>query len=369
MKILIGGDYYPAYSLKPVIEKGDYSIFDVLAPLTHNVDYSIVNFESPVVIENYAPIKKWGPNLYSSKKAVEAISYAGFNLVTLANNHILDYGEKGILDTLKVCSEYHIETVGAGKNLREASAIFYKEINGKVLGIINCCEHEFSIASEYSSGANPLNPVQQYYKICEAKELADYVIVIVHGGHEHFQLPSLRMVETYHFFVDAGADVVVNHHQHCYSGYEVYKGKPIFYGLGNFCFDKPGKVNTTWNEGFLLELSLLPNNITFELHPYLQCNGDTKIDFLKNKDEWNSNIEKLNLIISDASLLQKECERFYKKQRKRMLMLFEPYWDRISAKLYQKGFLPSILFRMKEQQIKNVINCESHRDVLTYCIG
>ena len=86
---------------------------------------------------------------------------------------------------------------------------------------------------------NPLLPIQQFYKIQEAKENADYVLVIVHGGIEHYQLPTSRMIETYRFFIDAGADAVVNHHQHCYSGYERYKSKPIIYGLGNLLFDNP----------------------------------------------------------------------------------------------------------------------------------
>ena len=96
----------------------------------------------------------------------------------------------------------------------------YKRKDGETLAIINCCEHEFSIADDDSAGANPLNPIQQYYKIKEARLNADYVLVIVHGGHEMYQLPSLRMVDTYRFFIDAGADAVVNHHQHCFSGYE-----------------------------------------------------------------------------------------------------------------------------------------------------
>ena len=133
--------------------------------------------------------------------------------------------------------------------------ILYKEIGDKKLAVINCCEHEFSIATETTAGSNPLNPISQYYAIKEAKEKADYVLVIVHGGHEHYQLPSTRMQETYRFFIDVGADAVVNHHQHCYSGYEYYNGKPIMYGLGNFCFDEGLKKTKQWHEGYIVEIS------------------------------------------------------------------------------------------------------------------
>ena len=70
-----------------------------------------------------------------------------------------------------------------------------------------------------------------------AKEDNDLVIVIVHGGREHYQLPTPKQRERFRFYADAGADFVVGHHTHCYSGYEIYKGKPIFYSLGNFIFD------------------------------------------------------------------------------------------------------------------------------------
>lgn len=98
-------------------------------------------------------------------------------------------------------ANYQIDFVGAGRNIREAAKIFYRNIEEKRLAIINCCEHEFSIATEISGGANPLNPIQQYYAILEARKFADFVLVIVHGGHEHFQYPSPRMLETYRFLL------------------------------------------------------------------------------------------------------------------------------------------------------------------------
>ena len=92
--------------------------------------------------------------------AVEAIKYAGFDAVRLANNHIYYFGEKSISDTLDALDNYKIEFVGGGKNIQDTSRIFYNEIDGERLAIINCCEREFSIATETSGGANPLNPIQ-----------------------------------------------------------------------------------------------------------------------------------------------------------------------------------------------------------------
>ncbi len=122
----------------------------------------------------------------------------------------------------------------------------YITVDNNKLAFINVCENEFTIATENRGGCNPLNPIKQYYDIKEVKQNADYVFIIVHGGHEYCQQPSIRMKKTYRFFIDAGADMVLNHHQHCFCEYEIYKSKPIFYGLGNYCFGEGLDRPITW---------------------------------------------------------------------------------------------------------------------------
>lgn len=77
-----------------------------------------------------------------------------------------------------------------------------------------------------------------------------------HGGVEHYNLPSPEIKQLHRFFIEAGADAVVNHHQHCFSGYEVYKSRPIFYGIGNFLFDDARKIDSPWNYVYIVELRL-----------------------------------------------------------------------------------------------------------------
>ena len=164
MKILIAGDYVPRGRLAPLVKEGNFeAIFGEIKEFLCSVNYSIVNFECPVIKGGEKPILKQGPNLQCADNGVEAIKWAGFDCVTLANNHFLDYGKEGVENTLKACEKYGIDTVGGGMNLLDASKILYKEIEGKTLAIINCCEHEFSIATENTAGSNPLNPIQQYY--------------------------------------------------------------------------------------------------------------------------------------------------------------------------------------------------------------
>lgn len=370
MKVLVAGDFCDCHRVSQKIDEKDYcALFDDVQKIIKSVDYSLVNFEFPIVINKGIPIQKCGPNLRGHKESVEAIKNAGFKCCTLANNHILDQGTECGLETKKLLEESHLDTVGFDSDRERAAKILYKEINGEILAIINCCEHEFSIATENTAGANPLNPIHQFYKIQEAKKNANFVLVIVHGGHEHYNLPSLRMQDTYRFFIDAGADAVANHHQHCYSGYELYNGKPIFYGLGNFLFDNPNFRNSFWNEGFLLKLDLA-SEINFSLFPYTQSNESPTVRLMNKESskDFFLKIQGLNAIISDRNRLQIETDKYYKQSVKHEIANLEPYNNKVLSKLYCLGLLPSFINKKKLASILNHVDCEAHRDKLLYAL-
>ena len=373
VKILVAGDYVPTERVADQVDNGNYSeVFSEVLPYTNAVDYAIINLESPVVESHFAKsIDKCGPKLKCSRKAIDSIVFAGFNMATLANNHFYDYGEEGVYDTLNACKEYGVEVVGGGRNIDEASRTFYKTIEGQRFAFINCCEHEFSIATKISGGSNPINPVRQYYAILDAKQNADKVIMIIHGGHELHQFPSVRMVDTYRFFIDAGADAVVNHHQHCYSGYEVYKEKPIFYGLGNFCFDWNVNNSQLWKEGYIVTL-LFSNEhgVDFEISPYKQCDATPSVRFLKGDERMNffNELDYLNRIISERNSLEFENSKYYKTVSDYELRIFEPYSGKIFNYLYNKGMLPRTLTKYRCLKILNHILCESHFEKITYAL-
>lgn len=366
MKVLIAGDFCPRGRVSPIFETGDFSqVLSDVRKITSGIDYSVVNFECPIVSEDAKPLEKNGPNLKCTAKGVEAIKWAGFDCVTLGNNHILDYGDIGLYDTITELKKNGIDYVGGGMTIEEASATLYKKIGGHTLAIINSCEHEFSIATETTAGANPLNPVHQYKAIKEAKRNADRVLVIVHGGHEYFQLPSLRMVETYRFFIDAGADAVVNHHQHCYSGYEVYNHKPIFYGLGNFCFDSFGKATKEWVEGYAVTIDLTDDNPKFNIHPYRQCAEEPKI-LMVNQGAFDERIKELNQIIAVPSSLKKEIDDYYSRCVENYSNIFEPYYNRLYLGAKHRRWLPSLISKKRILAAYNFIFCEAHRDKLMW---
>ena len=366
--VLICGDFCPQDRVSNIINTKCYNdIFGNTAELIKKADISIVNMECPVVEkENVIGISKAGPHLKGGSDMVQALKYAGFDVVTLANNHILDYGDEGIKLTLRTLKDNNILSVGAGDNLTESVRPLIIKSNDNQLGIINVCESEFSIASNNMSGANPIDLITLYSQVPELKEKVDYLILIVHGGHEHYQLPSPRMKKLYRYFVDIGVDIVVNHHQHCYSGYEKYHDKYIFYGLGNFCFDRPSERNSIWNEGFMLNLILKDGKIDFQMYPYIQADVLPGIVLMddKKKASFFKNIEKLNFIIDDDRLLEAEFIKWIKKNINRYKSYLSPYGNRYLRYLCRLGFLPNGLTNNRRNVLYDMIQCESHSDIV-----
>ena len=366
MKVIVAGDYCPQYRAAELIDKGDFiPVFGDIKETLKQADYSVVNLECPICKGGEKPIIKQGPNLCCTERGVDAIKWAGFDCVTLANNHFYDFGDVGVKKTLEKCNQAGIDTVGGGMNLKEASTTLYKKIGNTTLAIINCCEHEFSIATEHRGGSNPLSLVHQYYAISQARQNADYVIVIVHGGHEHFQYPSLRMVETYRFFIDVGADAVVNHHQHCPCGYENYNGKPIYYGLGNFCFDWEGKQESIWNIGYMVELVFDENRrINTEIITYKQCNEVPAVKLLAGQEleSFKRMFEDLSSIIQDSDALVCKLNAFNQKNDHLYRKMLEPYSGRIASGMYRRGWLPSTIRKERVIALMDFLNCESHHE-------
>ena len=205
MELLLAGDYCPQNRIVSITNNMNKAVFGGLSGIIERADYSIVNLECPVTPQRTKPIFKQGPCLQCGVEMLDAIKDVGFDCVTLANNHFRDYGEEGCVNTIKFLTAKGLDYVGGGRNLQEALQVFFRRIGGKTISIINCCEREFSLATDKRAGANPLSPITQYHQIIEARKKADFVILIIHGGVEHFQYPTKRMVQTYRFFIDAGA--------------------------------------------------------------------------------------------------------------------------------------------------------------------
>lgn len=359
MDIFIAGDVVPKGTQKEFNTKGE-QILGEIKPYVVGADFSIVNLEAPVINVKPTPIKKSGPCLGVAPLTVKVLKDAGFGVFTLANNHFYDQGQTGVNATIDTCNQYGILTAGGGKTDIQARKPLMLEKEGKQVAIINACEHEFSIATSEHGGSNPIDLIHMQKDITTARKIADYVVVILHGGVEQYHYPTPRMKRWYRHFVDLGADAVINHHQHCINGYEVYKGKPIFYGLGNFYFPKKENENkpNSWNFGYAVRLTL-NEQVDFELIPYKQ---NAEAITLRDKVEFAKEIEGYNQPIADDLLLQKKYDEFIIARENTIKMELLPSFlrNRLFSALVRRGYFGKLYKGKHVFSLKNKLTCESH---------
>ncbi len=363
--LLITGDFCPINRIeKLTLDKSLDSIFNEFLDVFDGNDLNITDLECPLTISQVTR-PKYGPYQKAHPATIEILKQCGFKLVTMANNHIMDFGSKGAMDTIELCKAHEIDIVGIGFSREEASKPFEFISRGKRILIFNFADDEFLTTPEGSPFCNPLNIMQVYYDIETAKFQCDYIIVIIHGGNEFYELPSPRIRELYRYIIDLGADAVISHHTHVMSGYEVYRSKPIFYGLGNFLYDWPGKRNSTWNIGYAVSLSL-GTDIGFKIIPFKQCDELPAIFHLNEKEElqFNLTLERLNEIIADDNRLKIEYVNYCNRVRPMYDAFIEPYFGRLITYLQQRRILPKLMSRRKRLLLLNLIRCESHREVL-----
>jgi poly-gamma-glutamate synthesis protein (capsule biosynthesis protein) len=167
----------------------------------------------------------------------------GVDGVSLANNHVYDYGREGLLSTIETLDKIRMPHVGAGKNINEASQTLYYIVNGKKIAITAATQIERTYrytkeATENEPGVLKCQVPDKYVQVIkEAKKKADYVIAFVHWGTEGKVFFEKDQVDLGRIFANAGADVVIGGHTHCLQGMEFYNGVPVFYSMGNFWFD------------------------------------------------------------------------------------------------------------------------------------
>lgn len=364
IKILITGDFCPHLRVeKKLLEQQFEMVYDKFNNISEECDLTISNLECPLVKES-TPIQKIGPHLKASPEVIKGIKFAGIDLVTLANNHILDYGNQGLSNTLKMCSDYDIKTVGAGNNLKEASKPKYINIKNKKIAIINIAEGEFSIATKDSPGANPLDEINNFYEINEAKQNSDFALLIFHGGQESNKYPSPNLIKRCRFFADVGANAIICHHSHVISGYETYNGVPIFYGLGNFIFDWNNRPKD-WYVGMMLRLEIEFNSIKYKLIPFYQNYQKVGLQFFTEKEEveFLKEIDKINYAIKNKKVLEKEFDNFIDSSERFYLrkLLCK---NKLYSQLFNFKFFLNFINTKKLLGLLNYIKCQSHREVL-----
>lgn len=368
MKILISGDYCPIGRNAEFIRKEEYSkLFNGFENLTKEVDFSIVNLECPVSTSDKA-IAKSGPSLKTSdRNALHALKFAGFDLLTLANNHIQDYGSQGVKDTIENAHDLGFATVGAGMNVTGAKQAFVTTLDNQKVAVLNIAENEFCAATDTDAGAYTFDLIDNINEIRKLKKEVDRLILIYHGGREHYQLPTPDQRKRFRFFIDNGADAVVAHHTHCFSGFEYHHGKPIVYSLGNFLFDYKEKYQRgIWTEGTSVILRLISGNFQVDLIPHFQGKKeDSTLQLLtgKKKSLFLQRVTHLSNVIQNDQLFFQEWHEYIKTQES--FYLSSAYIKNIYHRLlYIKGILPKRWLRSKHNLLLlNLMRCEAHHEI------
>jgi poly-gamma-glutamate synthesis protein (capsule biosynthesis protein) len=184
----------------------------------------------------------------------KAMADAGFDVLSLANNHTPNFGESGLMNTFEALKNAGIRQVGAGLDDFGAYQPAYLKANGLMFAFI--AQNDSDVvpksygAAAKRAGTALLDEERIKTAVGEARAVADVVIFSMHSGTEYNQKPNGRQVQFAHAAIEAGADLVVGHHAHVVQAMEIYKGKPIFFGLGNFIFDQTFSRDT--QEGLAL---------------------------------------------------------------------------------------------------------------------
>lgn len=362
--LLFMGDFAPASNLNIATQSKGVQVWGDLLKEIEGADLSFINLECPLTTSSQA-IDKSGPNIKADPKCVSALKC--FDLVGLANNHVLDFGREGLSDTISTLEQESLSYIGAGVHKEVADKVHYQRFGDKTIAVIALCEREFSQIGDYGIGASAIDPIENHSRIMEAKSVADHVFVTLHAGHEYFPLPRPELRKLCHFYIDLGVDGVLCHHPHIPGACETYKGRPIAYSMGNTIFGRTGKQPKGWNEGYAVKL-LISEDIQFSLIPYsfnseaqlLEClSGQSKQQFYDMMSTYES-------ALGNESVWLKLWHDFIREKTNEALIT---HWfpmkfkglGRIVKKLgLLKWLCQSQLGRAKLNQVR----CESHRDLL-----
>ena len=370
MRVIIGADIVPTLSNMTYFEDGraDLLCDKYLCDLLSSSDYNIFNLETPLC-DVSTPIDKCGPCLSATTKSINGYKALHINLLTLANNHIMDHGVAGLNSTLSVLKNNGISYIGIGDDATTASAPVIQVINNKKIGIYACVEHEFSAVSASQKGANAYDPLESFDHVQTLKNECDYVIVLFHGGKEHFRYPSPNLQRICHKFVEKGANIVLCQHSHCIGCKEDYHQSTIIYGQGNFLFD--GSESEFWKTGLLVCIN---ENFKIDYIPIIKDQHSVKIAHGEEKNTILKEFYKRSEEIREDGFVEENYSRFSKASYYECMLrisglnysLLCKVLNKITMGKFLKVIIDHRYGKKKRIVLKNTIECEAWAELLAH---
>ena len=281
---------------------------DEVVDIMRKSDVMIANSEF-TVSDRGTPMRGKQYTFRANPKRLSIYDEMGIDMVTLANNHVYDYGKDAFLDMLTAFEEKGLPHIGAGRNLEEAMKPYYFIIGGYKFAFVNATRAEKYVltpgATETSEGVfRCYDPTNMINLIKELRPNNDYVVAIIHYGWEdHHELEQVQ-IDSSHMYIDAGADIVVGHHAHTLQGVEFYNHKPIIYNLGDFIFS-----NNTDDTVIFQMILQEDKNFIYKMIPGIHKNcytslhiGEEKQRVINNINSWSINAH----LTEDGQILENE---------------------------------------------------------------
>jgi len=304
-EMAVVGDIMPGRRMVSLIEeKGIDYIFQDVAPVLKECPIVFGNLETPLVYENTEKdLKKNGKKsvyMMTEEKAADGIKNAGFNILSLANNHSLDYGQNGINQTMEILKARGINFNGVKKgDLSKPNEPTVIEVNGTKVGFL--CYSEVSPwkfqATQTKYGTMPAIFKEMKRDIKYARPKVDILVIYLHWGKEGKRVQRFQKVNAKKI-LDFGADLLISSHTHLFQDIEMYKNKYIFYGLGNFVFDMQDDatkasaiIKLKIRDKKIADAKIIPVSIE-DYRPILLNDGKKVTDFLLG-------LNLVNLTLSD----------------------------------------------------------------------
>lgn len=329
-------------------------------------NFVVCNLEAPTT--DYKHFINKNTPLKSPVNTIEYLSKRNIKTFNLANNHILDYDENGLKDTLKYIKQQNCFSFGAGLNKEEAIRSLILNTGGITVGLIAITKTNPSkVKNAQVFSSNDFKTLKK--EIIKLKEKVDFIIINFHGGEEYTDFPSpvkrrfLKKIASL-----KNVDCIIAHHSHTLQGYEKYKNTPVFYSLGNFIFDIPNhKIHNNTNVGALLTLKFTKQNFTFNFVPFEILEGEiinyskksfkTTIkritDFKDYKEKWQKEAfrtlfrkENKKITKIDSNSLQKKSFLNLLFSKKFYLKVFRILKDEYMLSLY----ISAVLYRIKKRK-------------------
>lgn len=355
LRLFFAGDFCS----KPSTSK--ITVSNELKDLIQSCDLKVVNFEVPLKPE-VKLLSQERERFFQNDDVPGFLRELGFNLFSQANNHAFDWGDEGFKKTKEALGD---AAFGAG-TYEEAYRVKVVEIKGVKIGFLALSFAAYKgvfddVKDHEGLGCAYINDLRVNHDIMEAKKQVDYLFILPHDGIEYIDIPMPEIIARYRDFIDYGADGVIAAHPHCPQGWEEYKGKPIFYSLGNFLFNSKATYEFRaskphWYEGLCVMMTIIDGKLSWDVVNTKNVdNMGIEIDHAEGRDKHNKQLCRYLIEQEEYNrYINKINKRLGRVQMKAVETSVWKYWmDRITKKDFSKD--NELVYMIKNDLRRNIV--------------